>query len=159
MRTFPRDWGTVSATVVLCATIALAQQEVNPDTRGRQIVGEACTVCHTLSMISQNRKSLSEWEETVSDMMGRGAPLTEGEREIILPYLAKTYGLENPKTDINQASAEQLVTAFGLSRREADTVVRYKQENGTIRGWEDLRKILNLDLKKLEAKRDILAFF
>lgn len=35
----------------------------------------------------------------------------------------------------------------------------YKQQRGVILGWEDLRKIPDLDLKKFEAKRESLAFF
>ena len=142
----------------LCANSAVAQQEASSDVRGREIVQEACSICHELRLIYESKKSLSEWEETIGDMMGRGAPIMEGEREIVLQFLAKNSGPDSPKTNVNEATTQQLVTAFGLTQKEAADIVRYKQENGTIRGWEDLRKIPGLDVKKLETKKEILSF-
>jgi DNA uptake protein ComE-like DNA-binding protein len=91
-------------------------------------------------------------------MMGRGALLVEGERELILQFLAKNYGPPPAKIGINEASVEQLMSTFGLSQSEAEAVIRYKQQQGVILGWEDLRKIPNLDVSKFETKRELLGF-
>ncbi|MBI4478951.1 MAG: helix-hairpin-helix domain-containing protein [Acidobacteria bacterium] len=147
-----------SGTNVAAGQMGGAQQVSASDARGREIAQQACSVCHGLDYPFEARRSPSEWEATVNDMIGRGAPLLEGERPLLLQFLAKYYGPEKPRTNINQASAQELMTAFGLSQSEADEIARYKQQHGSIYGWEDLRKIPNLDLKKLEAKRDVLAF-
>jgi competence ComEA-like helix-hairpin-helix protein len=128
------------------------------DARGREVAQQACSVCHGLDYIYSARRSPSEWEATVGDMIGRGAPLLEGEREVLLQFLSKYYAPEKPRTNINQASAQQLMTSLGLSAAEAEEVARYRQQHGNIYGWEDLRKVPNLDWKKLEAKRDVVAF-
>ena len=138
--------------------IAGAQEVPAADARGREIAQQACSVCHGLDYPFEARRTASEWEATVNDMIGRGAPLLEGERPLLLQFLTKYYGPEKPRTNINQASAQELIAAFGLSPSEAEEIARFKQQHGTIYGWEDLRKIPNLDLKKLEAKRDVLAF-
>ena len=147
-----------SGTTVAAGQIAAGQEIPGVDARGREIAQQACSVCHDLEYPFSVRRSLSEWEGTVNDMIGRGAPLLEGERPILLQFLAKYYGPEKPRTNINQASAQELIAAFGLSPSEAEEIARFKQLHGSIYGWEDLRKIPNLDLKKLEAKRDVLAF-
>ena len=133
-------------------------QVAGEDARGREIVLQACSTCHGVDYPFSARRSPSEWEATVDDMIGRGAPLLEGERALLLRFLAKYYGPEKPKTNINSASAQELMSTFGLSQAETDAVARYKQQHGAILGWEDLRKVPNLDVKKFESKRDILAF-
>jgi cytochrome c5 len=83
-----------------------------PDAQGRHVVQEACSVCHELELIYQSRRSSSEWEQLVNDMIGRGAALLDGEREQLLQFLAKYYAPEHPRTNINQASSEQLIFRF-----------------------------------------------
>jgi competence protein ComEA len=128
------------------------------DVRGRDIVLQACSTCHGVDYPFSARRSASEWEATINDMIGRGAPLLEGERELALRFLTKYYGPEKPRTNINSASPQELMATFGLSQAETDEVARYRQQHGAILGWEDLRQVPNLDLKKLEVKRDMLAF-
>lgn len=137
---------------------ARAAPATGPEARGRQILQEACTVCHELDFVYQSRRTRSEWEETVGDMMGRGALLLEGERELLLEFLARHYGRPNA-TSVNTATAQQLMAAFGLTQSEADAVVSYREQRGVILGWEDLRKISGLDVRKLEAKRDSVTFY
>lgn len=150
--------GSSAPAAQAASTPATPATAMSPEVRGRQVLMEACTVCHELDFVYQSRRTRSEWEETVGDMMGRGALLLEGERELLLDFLATRYGRPNA-TSVNEASAQQLMTAFGLTQSEADAVIRYKQEHGVILGWEDLRKIPGLDVKKFEAKRELLAFY
>ena len=131
----------------------------DPDARGRRVAQEACSVCHELELIYQSRRSASEWEGLVNDMIGRGAAMLDGEREFLLQFLVKRYGPENAKTNINQASAEQLVSEFGLTQSEAEAVVRFRQQKEAILGWEDLRNVPGLNVQKLVDKRERLAFF
>ena len=63
-----------------------------PDGPGKAIVQEACSVCHETELITNARRSKAEWTETVQDMVSRGAPLKEGEREIVIEYLAANFG-------------------------------------------------------------------
>ena len=82
----------VFAVAMLLAPLSRAQ--ALPDGPGKQIVQDACSVCHGTDMVTSKRRSRAEWQETVQDMMGRGAPLLEGEPEILIDYLAKNFGPE-----------------------------------------------------------------
>lgn len=67
-----------------------------PDGPGKLIVQEACSVCHGTDVIASMRRSKAEWTETVQDMVSRGAPLVEGERELVIEYLAANFGPDKP---------------------------------------------------------------
>ena len=130
-----------------------------PDGPGKEAIESSCTLCHGLSYITQSNKSLSGWRDIVSDMMARGAPLTKEEFEAVLPYLATHFGpKESSKVNANKASAKELETALALSAREAEAIVRYREQNAGFRTWEDLKKVPGIDPKKIEAGKDRLAF-
>lgn len=141
-----------------CWTRSAMAQGSLPDGPGKEAIQAACTVCHGLDMITNTNRSLSAWEDTVSDMMARGAPLLEGEREVVIQYLANHFGPKSSKVNINRASAKEIETTFALSAKEAEEIVRYREQNGNFREWEDLKKIPGIDLKKIEAKKDRVAF-
>ena len=62
------------------------------------------------------------------------------------------------KIQINKASATELGNGLELSSKEAEAIVKYREENGKIKDLEDLKKVPGLDAKKLEAKKEKLAF-
>jgi hypothetical protein len=68
-----------------------------PDGPGKDIVQAACSVCHETELITNARRSKAEWTETVQDMVSRGAPLVEGEREIVIEYLSANFGPEKAR--------------------------------------------------------------
>jgi Quinohemoprotein amine dehydrogenase A, alpha subunit, haem binding len=51
-----------------------------------------CTICHTLDRVEQARKTSAEWDQTVTRMIGKGAQLSDAEKQALVAYLAKTYG-------------------------------------------------------------------
>lgn len=129
-----------------------------PDGPGKEIIQEACSVCHAVSMITEMRRSIADWKDTVEDMVSRGAPLMEGERETIIQYLAKNFGPDSAKVNINRAAAKELATALALSAKEAEEIVRVREQQGSFREWDDLKKVPGLDLQKLEAKKNRVSF-
>jgi len=129
-----------------------------PDGPGKEVLQEACTVCHAVSMITGTRRSPVDWGNTVDDMIGRGAPLMEGERALLLQYLAKNFGPASSRININQATSKQLETGLALSAKEAEEIVRFREQNGNFRTWDDLGKVPGFDLKKIEAKKDQVSF-
>ena len=137
----------------------LARAQGLPDGSGKEAIEASCTLCHGLSYITQSNKSLSGWRDIVSDMMARGAPLTKEEFEAVLPYLATHFGpKESSKVNVNKASAKELETALAISAREAEAIVRYREQNQAFRTWEDVKKVPGMDPKKIEAGKDRLAF-
>jgi len=109
----------------------------------------------------------AEWREMVSFMVGLGAPLTADEIESTIQYLSKNFGSTKPlsgkgagpaQVNVNQATLGELEAAFGLSAREAEAIVRYREQNGSINKWEDLKRVPGVNLKKLEAKNGRMSF-
>jgi hypothetical protein len=83
--------------VVFLFYAASARAQGFPDGPGKDIVQAACSVCHESELITNARRSKAEWTETVQDMVSRGAPLVEGEREIVIDYLSANFGPEKAR--------------------------------------------------------------
>jgi len=63
-----------------------------PTGDGAALLEERCTTCHNLERTTSVRKTRDEWEKTVIRMVSKGAELNEEEQEILIEYLAETYG-------------------------------------------------------------------
>jgi len=50
-----------------------------------------CGVCHSTDFPKHARKSRSDWEETVTRMIAKGAKLSPEEKKALVRYLAETY--------------------------------------------------------------------
>ena len=90
-----------------------------PDGPGKAIVQEACSVCHETELITAARRSKAEWTETVEDMVSRGAPLKEGEREMVIEYLAKNFGPDKPAAQ--GVRNEQQLPVVASAKRQQDS--------------------------------------
>ena len=56
-----------------------------------KLLEERCSVCHATSRPKAAKKSMAEWDKTVTKMMGKGAKLSETEKKALVEHLAKTY--------------------------------------------------------------------
>lgn len=52
---------------------------------------ERCSMCHSLDRSTSAQKTLDEWEQTVTRMVGKGAQLDSAEQTMVIEYLAATY--------------------------------------------------------------------
>jgi competence ComEA-like helix-hairpin-helix protein len=157
------------ATVALC----LAQEAKNakdagpplPEGEGKELVSRMCNKCHGPAVFTKTRMGRVGWEDQVSAMVEKGAVGTEEEIQIVVDYLVKNFGRDSKpgaaapeKVNVNKATAKQLETALGLSAKEAETLVQYREKNGNFREWGDLGKIPDVDVKKLEGKKAGIEF-
>jgi competence ComEA-like helix-hairpin-helix protein len=131
-----------------------------PEGNGREIVQNICSQCHGLREVVQSRMDAKAWENTVYDMIGRGAPLMEDEIPVVIEYLTKSFPREqaDSKINVNKATVKQLEETLKLTAKEAEALVQHRQENGYFHNWEELTKVQGLDAKKIEAAKDRLAF-
>jgi cytochrome c5 len=58
---------------------------------GAKLLEERCSVCHKSDRPKAAKKSMAEWDSTVTRMMGKGAKLSEAEKKALVDHLAKTY--------------------------------------------------------------------
>ncbi len=91
----------ISAAQLSAGLAAQAQAPANTQSdqqaqneKGRQVVGEACTACHTniLRMVQIYKQSPDQWKDTVYSMIGRGAQVTPDEINAVAAFLAANAG-------------------------------------------------------------------
>jgi|ERR1700733_10277127 len=147
----------------LCALLflgiaSLAQAEL-PDGPGKAALLRLCSKCHSPEQAVSLRQSSEDWEDTMAKMVKLGATGTDDDFDAVLAYLSKNYGLETSgPINVNKATAVDLETLLGLGRSEAVAIVHYRSDKGNFKAIDDLRNVPGLDFKKIEAKKDRLAF-
>jgi competence protein ComEA len=141
--------------VAIAALTAMAAggQEL-PDGPGKPTVEKLCGNCHGLATVVGLRRTKSAWETTVDEMVSRGASGTVEELDTVVVYLTKYFG----KANVNKATAEEMQDVAGFSAADADAIVHYRTVNGAFKDMADLHKVPNLDAKKLEERKDRIAF-
>ncbi len=134
-----------------------ASAKLLPDGPGKDAVAKVCSECHATDNIRKLRLSHDDWSEKIGDMVDRGAEGTEEELAAVLDYLTRNFGPES-KILVNTAPLTELKSILKLSNEEAQAVVDYRKQNGNFTHWTGLLKVPGIDGKKLEARKDLMAF-
>lgn len=132
----------------------LGAQTQLPEAPGREAVKKICGECHEVEAVIAARRTKIGWEQTIDDMVSRGAEGTEEEMAAVLAYLTASFG----KVNVNTASAEDLQKALALSTKEAQAVLSYREKNGKYKNFEELLKTPGISPEKLREKRNLVAF-
>ena len=140
---------------LLCAslTIPVFAQDL-PEGPGKATFEKMCTMCHGLEGIVRSKMSKDRWATIVDDMMSRGAKGTDEEVEQVIDYLAANF---SRKLNVNKATASDL-TALGLTADEAQAVIKYRVENGTVKDLDELSKVAGVAAAKIAGLKDRLEF-
>ena len=128
-----------------------------PDGEGKALVGRVCIDCHGSGNFRRARLTRDQWEESVADMVDRGAKATDEEVNTIVAYLEKNFG-KGAKVRMNTAPLVEIKVVLGFSVPESQAVVDYRQKNGGLKSFEELVKIPGVDAAKVESARDRMAF-
>ena len=120
---------------------------------GEAVFQNRCGSCHDTERALAAPRTRRGWEAVIADMVNVGAQLESGESESILTFLAERHGLVN----INAATGEEIV-ALGLSKKDADAIVSYRTERGAFADFAALRGVPGLDVERLDAVRQRVAF-
>jgi competence protein ComEA len=152
------------ASCMMSAACAYAQQPAQqqshpglPAGPGRDTLIRVCSTCHSPENVIANGQDRAGWEDTINKMAGFGADGTDDEFTTILDYLVKNFPAGGP-VNVNKATSAQLQSGLGLNAAEADAVIAYRKKNGDFKTVDDLKKVPDLDAKKVDAKKDHLAF-
>jgi competence protein ComEA len=144
----------VAICTALLLTVAEAQEKL-PKGPGRETLLRVCGACHSAENVAGMAKTREEWGALVGEMAADGAQATDDEFNEIVDYLAAHF----PKTiNVNKATATDLATGLELSAKDAEAIVHYREEKGSFKSVEDVEKVPGIDAKKIEAKKDRLAF-
>jgi competence protein ComEA len=126
---------------------------------GKDTLIRVCSTCHSPDNVIANGQDRTGWENTITKMAGFGAVGTDDEFTEILDYLVKNFPANsNGPINVNKATAAQLESGLGLTTAEAEAVIDYRKKNADFKSIDDLKKVPDVDAKKLDAKKDRLAF-
>ena len=129
-----------------------------PDGPGKQETAAACGACHGLTQVAVAKHTKQEWDNIVTDMVGRGAAIMETEIPVIVEYLAKSFPKTGGNVNVNRAAAKELEAELKLTPQEAEAIVRHREENGYFNKLQDFSRVQGLDIKKLEGAKDRLLY-
>lgn len=128
---------------------------------GKAIVQEKCVVCHALTVVTSKHSSRKEWDQVVNQMVSRGADLTDEEIDTVIEYLSKNYGPLDQTTapvNVNKASADDLESSLGLAKPEAEAIVKYREQKGNFKTWQDVAAVPGVPSAKIEGLQKRLTF-
>jgi cytochrome c5 len=60
--------------------------------QGAAILAKSCTVCHGADQVTSQHKSAAQWRDTVDQMIGMGAAISDPDSQVLVDYLAKNFG-------------------------------------------------------------------
>ncbi len=147
----------VAAPVLGAACLTLAQVNQSdglPEGKGKAVFQRACVQCHEIEVATRNRYTEAGWRQMVNTMVERGAELSDPETADVVAYLAKNFG----KTNVNKAAPAQLEEAIGLTEKEAQAIVSYREQNGDIKSLDQLKSVPGVSPDKIQAKAAEIAF-
>ncbi len=131
-----------------------------PEGPGREVLVRACIGCHKAEEFAAYRHTKEEYRSIVYRMGDRGAQASAKELDQIADYLAKNFlKVEDPsKVNVNRATAKELETRLGLTGKEAEAIVAYRERHGDFRAVGDMYVIYGVDGRKLQAAKDKIGF-
>jgi competence protein ComEA len=127
-----------------------------PDGPGKELVVRMCFECHGAGNFRKSRLSRDGWSEQVSDMVDRGAKGTEAELAKVVDYLVLNFGKDS-KININTAPFGEIKNVLGLSAKDCQAVIDYREANGNFKNVDDLKKVPGIDGQKIDAKKSIIV--
>ena len=125
-----------------------------PDGNGKDAVKKICVDCHELDVVTASLRTRIGWQHNVEDMVARGAEGSDEDLAAVVDYLTTFFG----KINVNTASLQELETSLGFSASESKAVVAYREKNGKLKDFEQLKKVPGLSAEKLQSRRSRIAF-
>ena len=137
----------------LSVTVVIGSQQADGSKNGEEVFLNRCSSCHGTERALVAPRTRKGWEGVLAEMANIGAQLEAGEQEAVLAFLTERHGLVN----VNTANADELV-GLGLSKKDAETIGAYRTEHGPFADFAALRSVPGLDVDRLNAVRERVAF-
>ncbi|NUQ30598.1 MAG: hypothetical protein HOQ35_19055 [Acidobacteriaceae bacterium] len=151
------------------AVMAAYQQDEHPEFPagpGRDVTLRVCSRCHSPNNILSRPQNREGWEATIAKMVDMGATASDEDFAAILDYVSKNFpapgtgggAATTAHVNANKATAADLAKALSLTDKEASAIVDYRTKNGDFKTIDDLKKVPDVDGKKIDDKKDIIDF-
>lgn len=127
-----------------------------PEGKGKDLVEDSCTDCHSLRRIKTQRLDAEGWNNILREMSENGAAIDPNDRKAIVDYLAKNFGPDT-KVNVNKAGAAEISMVLQLTPAESKAIVSYRESNGSFKDLATLEKASGA-AAKIEAKKALIDF-
>ena len=144
------------ACYLLVTFIAAARDSDLPEGKGKDVVEDTCTDCHSLHRIKIQRLDEEGWKNILREMTENGAAIDPDDRDTIVEYLAKNFGPDT-KVNVNKAAADELSAVLKLTPAQANAIVSYRESNGSFEDLATLEKASGA-AGKIEAQKALIEF-
>ena len=153
MKSVPLFVVAIACGLLVSVDVATGSPQASSSKNGEEVFLNRCSNCHGAERALVAPRTRKGWEGVLAEMANVGAQLEPGEQEVVLAFLTERHGLVN----VNTANTEELV-ALGLSKKDADTIGSYRTEHGPFTDFAALRSVPGLDVDRLDAVRQRVAF-
>jgi hypothetical protein len=113
-------------------------------------VRTVCTACHSASQFLTAPRPYLRWQQTMQDMLDRGAVATDEQLDRILSYVVKNLTIVN----VNTSPSDQLAYTLQIPGSVADEIVAKRAAKPFV-GIEDLASVQGVNghvIEMLKAK-------
>jgi competence ComEA-like helix-hairpin-helix protein len=141
----------------IAAAAADDDAKLLPDGPAKETVAHVCLQCHDSASFRKKRADRDRWTEYVGQMVDQGADATPQEQSAIIDYLVHNFGPDS-KVRINTAPFTEIRQVLTFTNEETKAIIGYREQHGDFKDLRDLMKVPGLDMQKVEAKKDMLAF-
>ena len=124
------------------------------DDAGAGLFSQMCSDCHDPARIVSTRRTKTDWQEVLNQMIEKGATGTGKDFETVFGYLLRNYG----RLYINRATSDEIAMILGFSKKDAEAIVAYRKANGSFADFDAVKRVPGIDVKKLEDRKDAVAF-
>jgi len=136
----------------------LAHPEFPPGD-GRETTLRLCGKCHSPTIVLAYGQKRAGWENTITKMVRLGAVGSDEDFTDIADYLTANFPPSAiPKIFVNKATDQQIAKLLEISIDDAKAIVAYRDKVGEFKSIDDLKRVPNVDTKKIDAKKDNLVF-
>jgi competence ComEA-like helix-hairpin-helix protein len=148
--------GLVLAVVLTNQAPTSAQQPPPriPAAEGDALVIRMCNECHDAKTVTARRRTRTEWEHSIQDMIQEGAGGSAKDFENVWAYLVQTRG----KVFINDAPADEIAHVLGAAEKDAAAIVAHRTTAGRFADLDALKKVPGIDVKPIDAQAEAIAF-
>jgi cytochrome c5 len=125
-----------------------------PEGAGAELVKARCATCHEVDLITSQRLSPAGWTREVDKMIRWGARVSDAERAILQPFLAKHFGAEPSAADAADQAAMRVLERACLSCHERDLI---EAQRLTRTGWtREVEKMIRWGAAVRDADKEPL---
>jgi len=121
---------------------------------GEALVARMCNECHDARTVIARRRTRTEWEHSINEMIQEGATGSAKDFENVWAYLVQTRG----RVLVNDAKADEIADVLGVSPKDAANIVEFRQKSGPFADIEALKKVPGVDVKVIDTQAEAIVF-